>query len=281
MAEDNHINQVTDYYHTHPINERQILEKLTLAGVDLARLSEDVLQNHDQDHFGGIEANDVLAGLAGIGAASHVLDVCSGMGGPARYLAHNYGCRVTGIDLTESRVASATKLTTMAGLSDQVSFHCGNALKNPFPDQTFDVAIGQEAFCHIPRKAQLIAECVRVLKIGGRIAFTDIIEREGMTEAARRRLQREMTFTELQTFGGYRQLLEDAGCSVLQTEDLGAPWTGILKKRLEMYRGLKEPTVARFGAAHFEKWDDAYSFFVGRYETGELGGGRFVASRGR
>ncbi len=281
MSEDRHIDHVTTYYHTHPINEQQILDKLRREGVDLTRVSEDVLQQYDQDHFGGVAANEVLAGLARIEADTHVLDVCSGMGGPARYLAHNHGCRVTGLDLTESRVVSAGKLTRMAGLDDRVAFRHGNALDNPFPDKTFDVAIGQEAFCHIPDKALLIAECVRVLKVGGRIAFTDIVERNGMTEASRARLRREMTFTELQTLDGYRHLLEDAGCTVPHAEDLSAPWTDILKQRLEMYRGLKEPTVARFGAAHFQKWDDAYSFFVGCYETGELGGARLMARRER
>ncbi len=80
---------------------------------------------------------------------------------------------------------------------------------------------------------------------------------------------------------GYRRLLEHEGCTVLAAEDLSAPWTAILVDRLAMYRSLKDQTVTRFGADHFQKWDDAYSFFVGRYETGELGGGRFLARRDR
>lgn len=276
---DPHFDLVSDFFDAHPINEQQILEKLAQDNIDISRLSENILQNYDQDHYGGVEANDVLARFADVDDTSHVLDVCSGMGGPARYLAHNYGCRVTGIDLTESRVAGAIRLTRMVGLNEQVEFHCANALDNPFPDQTFDVVIGQEAFCHIPNKPLLMAQCVRVLKLGGRIAFTDVLERDRMAGDAREQLQRELAFMELETLESYRQLLEREGCSVLEAEDVSEPWRTILVARLAMYRSLKDQTVARFGAAHFEKWDNTYRFYVSLYETGELGGGRFLARR--
>ncbi len=281
MAGDAHRDQVVEFYDTHPIDERQILEKLARDGIALEGLSEDILQNYDQDHFGGAEVVDALARLAGIDETSDILDVCSGMGGPARYLAHNYGCRVTGIDLTRSRVAGAERLTRLTGLDGRVGFRAADALQNPFPDRRFDVVIGQEAFCHVPDKARLVAECVRVAKIGGRLAFTDILEGTGMTAEIRARLGREMAFTELETQDGYRRLLRANGCTVVEVEDLGAPWTQILRERLEMYRGLESQTVARFGAAHHRKWDDTYSFFVGLYETDELGGGRFLARRDR
>ena len=107
MTQDERIDGVVDFYDTHPINEQQIIDKLQRDGHDPLDVTEDVLQNYDQDHFGGIAANDALASLAGIDADSHVLDVCCGMGGPSRYLVHNYGCRITGIDLAESRINGA------------------------------------------------------------------------------------------------------------------------------------------------------------------------------
>jgi cyclopropane fatty-acyl-phospholipid synthase-like methyltransferase len=279
VTQNYHIKVVSEFYDVHPINEQQILEKLEQDDVDTSQLSENTLQNYDQDHYGGIEANSELARLAGLDENCHLLDVCSGMGGPARYQAHNYGCRVTGIDLTESRVAGAIRLTEMVGLSDRVTFQCVNALDNPFPDQSFDVVISQEAFCHIPKKSQLVNECVRVLKIGGRMAFTDILEQDRMTEEARERLQNEMMFVELETQAGYGQLLELDGCKVLEMQDVSEIWAEILVARLAMYRSLKGQTVARFGAAHFEKWDNAYDHFVGLFKTGELGGCRFLARR--
>ena len=267
-----HARDVVSFYDRHPINEQQILEKLQLDGIDLSRLNEDILQNYDMDHYDGVEAIDILAQGAGIAAASQVLDVASGMGGPARYLAHNYGCRVTGIDLTESRVEGAKRLTELAGLSDRVAFRTANALANPFPDQAFDVVIGQEAWCHIPEKEQLIAECVRVTRAGGHIAFTDILERGGLNSDDREKLRQGMGFADLGTLAGYLGLLAAA-------EDLSARWAVILRHRLEMYRSLEAQTVAQVGEATYRRWDDIYSLFVSSVENGHLGGGRFLARR--
>ena len=233
----------------------------------------------DQDHYGGTDAVDSLARLAGIDDNCHVLDVCSGMGGPARYLAHRYGCRVSGLDLTRSRVEAARNLTRMAGLEGLVDFRHGNALENPFADEDFDVVISQEAFAHIPDKARLISECVRVTRGGGQIVFTDILARDGLSEDLALRLGQEMRFAGLETEAGYAGLLRANGCDVLEIEILDRIWTELLVDRLAMYRGLKEPTVARFGAAQFETWDNAYGFFVDLFQAGKLGGCRIHARR--
>lgn len=279
MAEPATTGAVLDFYDTHPINERQILEKLRQDGHDPAHVTEDILKDYDQDHFGGVAANDALVRLACIDAGSHVLDVCCGMGGPSRYLAHTCGCRVTGIDMNAGRIDGARTLTAMAGLDGRVGFEIGNALAMPFGDGGFDVVISQEAFCHVPDKRRLVGECARVLKAGGRIAFTDILATARTDEATRARLGEEMTFQELGSLESYREALDEAGCTVESVEDLGEDWRVILVDRLAMYRRLKDQTVERFGLAHFEKWDRAYSFFVGLYQTGELGGGRFLARR--
>ncbi len=279
LTERTDIGSVIHFYETHPINEQQILHDLARDGIALDGLTEAVLQNYDQDHFGGLEAVDILAGKAGIGPDTHVLDVCSGMGGPARYLAHHRGCRVTGLDITLSRYQGAVRLTRMVGLDDRVEFRLGNALEMPFADASFDVVLGQEAFAHVPDKPRLIAECARVARPGGVVAFTDILRRPALTPDAEARLEREMTFLALASLDGYAQLLTDHGCTVVQRDDLSAWWTEILRQRLEMYRSLKATTVAKFGAGHFRTWDATYAFFVGLFAEGQLGGGRLVARR--
>lgn len=279
MTSEPQIGAVHEFYDSHPINEQQILEKLQRDGIDPDSVTEDILQNYDQDHFGGVEANDALASLAGIDESCLVLDVCCGMGGPSRYLAHNYGCRVTGIDLTESRIEGAKRLAAMAGLDNRVSFMQSDALEMPFADKTFDVLISQEAFCHIPDKARLIAQCARVLTPGGRLTFTDILITKNTSEETQKRLRKEMTFQELGSIESYRDSFSREGCTLAAYHDLSDEWRQVLVDRLVMYRGLKDQTIERFGKSHFEKWDSAYSFFVSLYETGELGGGRFLAIR--
>ena len=270
---------VIAYYDTHPINEQQILHTLAARGIALDGLTEEILKDHDQDHFGGLEANDLLIAKAGIAREHIVLDVCSGMGGPARYVALRVGCRVVGLDFTESRHLAAQRLTKLVGLDHLVSFRHGNALEMPFADASFDAVIGQEAWCHVPEKPRLIAECARVVKPGGVIAFTDILRKAALSEPEMARLTREMTFPTLESFEGYAALLESRGCDVLVRDDSSEHWARILLQRLAMYRGLEDETVRKFGADHFHKWDRMYSFFVGLYQEGKLGGGRFVARR--
>jgi ubiquinone/menaquinone biosynthesis C-methylase UbiE len=274
-----HSQDVVAFYDAHPINEQQILNTLRARGIALEGLTEEVLKDHDQDHFGGTPANDILATQAGLAAHHHVLDVCSGMGGPARYLAMRVGCRVTGLDFTESRHRGAQHLTTLVKLDHLVTFRHGNALDMPFPDASFDAVIGQEAWCHVPDKPRLIAECARVVKPGGVIAFTDILRRGDLSQQEMARLSAEMTFPTLETLDGYAALLERHGCTLRTRDDLSDEWARILVQRLAMYRGLREETTAKFGAEHFERWDRTYAFFVGLYGDGKLGGGRFVASR--
>jgi cyclopropane fatty-acyl-phospholipid synthase-like methyltransferase len=279
MANTAHSNLVNVFYNTHPISESQVLDKLAQTGADTSILTVEVLQHHDQDHFGGLAATEALAHHAQINESTHVLDLCCGLGGPARYLAYHHGCRVTGVDMNTDRLAGAVRLTERTKLQDRVLFHHANALQTGLADETFDVIVSQEAFCHIPNKKTLITECVRLLKTGGRIVYTDILARNSMTNEIRGRLENEMVFSELSTLEQYCHLLEEKGCQVVEVEDLSDNWAQILVDRLAMYRSLKEQTVSSFGLAHFQKWDRTYSFFVGLYRSGELGGGRFVAHK--
>ena len=279
MANTTHSNLVNVFYNTHPISESQVLNKLEQTGADTSILTVELLQHHDQDHFGGLAATDALARHAKINESTHVLDLCCGLGGPARYLAYHHGCRVTGVDMNTDRLAGAVRLTERTKLQDRVLFHHANALQTGLADETFDAIVSQEAFCHIPNKKTLITECVRLLKPGGRMVYTDILARNPMTREIRSRLENEMAFSELSTLEQYCHLLEEKSCQVVEVEDLSDDWAQILIDRLAMYRSLKEQTVSSFGLAHFQKWDRTYSFFVDLYRSGELGGGRFVARK--
>jgi sarcosine/dimethylglycine N-methyltransferase len=270
---------VIQFYDTHPINEDEILAKLRARGDDPDKLTQDQLKDFDQDHYGGIDVVDALAERAGIQASHHVLDVCSGMGGPARWLAHRIGCRVTGLDFTLSRVEAARRLTRRVGLDGRVDFRHGDATAMPFEAGAFDVAISQEAWLHVPDKKAVIRECARVLKPGGTLAFTDVTLRSPLDAEEESRMAAEMHAPGVASVDRYLALLRDNGLQLAGNEDLSAMWTDTLVKRLAMYRGLRDTTVAKFGQAHFAAWDRTYSFFVGLFTTGKLGGARIVAHK--
>jgi ubiquinone/menaquinone biosynthesis C-methylase UbiE len=270
---------VIRFYDTHPINEDEILAKLAARGVNLDTLTEVELKDFDQDHYGGIEVVDLLAERAVLRRTHHVLDVCSGMGGPARWLAHRIGCRVTGLDVTKSRVDSAQRLTQRVRLDHLVDFIHGDATAMPLPDAAYDVVISQEAWAHIPEKSQVVVESARVVKPGGVIAFTDVTLRTPLTLEEESRIAAEMHTPGVATPERYLELLRENQCAITSCEDLSAEWTEVLVNRLEMYRTLRDTTVAKFGEAHFTSWDRTYSFFVGLFVSGKLGGVCIVAQR--
>jgi ubiquinone/menaquinone biosynthesis C-methylase UbiE len=248
-------------------------------GGDLHGLSADDLFDFDQDHYGGLAAVDALARRAGIGAGSRVLDVCAGLGGPARFLATRLACRVVGIELNPGRAAGACRLTERVGLGALVRIVRGDATRLPFARAVFASCLSQEALLHIPDKAAVLAECHRVLVPGGRLAFTDWIAHPGLAGGERRRLEVWMAATTLQTLESYRALLGRAGFRAVEAEDLSGEWRPLLRRRVEMYRALRPDTVTRLGEARYQDYDQLYAFFVGLVEDGKLGGGRFTATR--
>ena len=279
MTGDLRLRAVEHFYDFHPISAQQIFDAVAARGIAREHITEEVLQRHDQDHYGGTAAVDRLMGEAGVTAADRVLDICSGLGGPARYLAWKAGCQVTGLDLTASRVEGATALTEAAGLADMVQFRQGNALALPFADAAFTLAISQEAFAHIPDKPALVAGIARVLQPGGRLVFSDILSRERLGADDARRLFDGMRFSEIATEADYRGWLHAAGMHVVSATDLSEEWTRILVERHAMYRSLREQTVARLGLEHFERYDQAYEHFVGLYRSGVLAGALFHVRR--
>lgn len=133
----------------------------------------------DQFHTRGILATVELAHAAGLDRATRVLDVGCGIGGPARYLAATFGCKVTGIDLSPGFIDAATYLTARCGLSDRVTLHVGDALHLPFEDATFDAVFLQHVAMNIEDRGPLYAEVRRILALQGRFVTYDLVLRRG------------------------------------------------------------------------------------------------------
>lgn len=133
----------------------------------------------DQFHTGGLAATMQLGELLSPARNDAVLDVGAGLGGPARALAATYGCRVTGIDLSDAFVEAAGVLTARAGLGERVEVVAGDASALPFPAATFDAAIMLHVAMNVEDRASLYAGIRRVLRDGGRFLTYDVIARGG------------------------------------------------------------------------------------------------------
>jgi ubiquinone/menaquinone biosynthesis C-methylase UbiE len=149
--------------------------ELRRNGIDPQRVTIDQLAPVDNYHAYRLAGTLALARAAGITSADRVLDVGGGIGGPARQLAHRFGCRVTVLDLTAEYCAVGQTLTEWTDLTDLVSFVNASGLEMPYDAATFDVAWTQHASMNIADKAGLYREIARVVRPGGRFAFFDML----------------------------------------------------------------------------------------------------------
>lgn len=155
--------------------EERILAALAGAGVDVAHLRAGDLEAVDEFHIGGVAATRDLIGQLGLKPGARLLDIGSGIGGPARFVANNAGVDVTGIDLTQSYVDIATSLSRRTGMAGKTHFVQGSALDMPFAKAGFDAAMILHVGMNLPDKAKLMSEAARVLKPGGVFAVYDVM----------------------------------------------------------------------------------------------------------
>jgi SAM-dependent methyltransferase len=167
------IPQISEHYASGNLAQR-LAEALSKDGIDPERATVRDLAPYDQFHGRGLEATEELVTTLEIDASHHVLDVGSGIGGPARYFANRFGCQVTGIDLTDEFCEVARLFTERAGLQEHVKFEQGNALNMPFSDSTFDGAYSMNVSMNIADKGALFREIHRVLRSGSWLALSEV-----------------------------------------------------------------------------------------------------------
>lgn len=153
----------------------KIVDALRASGLDPDNLAADALSGVEEFHLGGRTASVAVAKALGLGPASQVLDVGSGIGGPARTLAQEFGCRVVGVDLTPEFVSAATELSQMVGLGEQTTFTVGSATNLDFPDGRFDAVTLFHVGMNLPDKPAVLRELARVLRSGGAVAIYDLM----------------------------------------------------------------------------------------------------------
>lgn len=196
-----------------------IADALRKAGKDLGTLTATDLAAVDEFHVRGRPATLELAQSLNLTAASELLDIGSGLGGPARTVAETFGCHVTGIDLTPAFCEAATALSGWVKLGDRVSFQQGDATSLPFPDARFDAAMTLHVAMNIAAKDRMYAEARRVLKPGGRFGVFDILQGEGGEVLYPVPWAREASISYLATPRAMQALLTGAGFEILETRD--------------------------------------------------------------
>ena len=170
--------KVREHYSAASLTDR-IKSALATVAPESETLTVAQLAPLDQFHIRGILATAELAGAAGLESSTRVLDIGCGIGGPARYLAATFGCKVTGVDLSPGFIDAATYLTARCKLSDRVAFQIADALHLPFEDAAFDTVLLQHVAMNIEARTALYAGVGRILTPGGRFATYDLVLRDG------------------------------------------------------------------------------------------------------
>jgi SAM-dependent methyltransferase len=250
-----------------------VLARLQRERGDLAGMQPSELWPRDQDHYGGLPANEALAQCAMLGPERRIADFCAGLGGPARYYAHVYGVEVAAIELTPARAAGAKRLNELVGLADRVRVVQGDVVSTGLSDGEMDAVVSQEAFLHLPDKASVLREAHRILRPGGRLAFTDLIRNGALAPPDADLLWEGMAIQPAETRDSYRALLAASGFAIAQLEDL----TEVLRQRFAMYQVMRREAEAAGAPTGSDAFHRSYARYAELFEARQLGGLRATA----
>ena len=210
----------------------RLLKSLQEVGYDLGRLSAADLITFDELHVMGRQATVELGRLAGLTDAMRVLDIGSGLGGSARTLAAEFGCHVTGVDMSAEFVEAARVLSEQVGLAERVDFRHGDALNLPFEGNQFDAAFMIHVNMNIADKKGLFAEAGRVLKPGGKLVLWEIFKTAEPDLAYPVPWAEDESFSFLIPMAEMVALIEVAGFSLYQVDDATAEAAEWVRARL-------------------------------------------------
>lgn len=217
-----------ELYKNHPLRRETILARIrdqrkSLDGISELDLASDPQSAiTDQNHVGGIGFVVQLAKAARIHSATRVVDLGCGLGGSMRVLSYLYGCKATGYDVSEERIAEARELTHLVNLEAFAEFRHADLMTCQVPTAQFDVIWGQSSWTHIQHKNEFLNKWADGLKSGGTIAFEDLfLQREPAvgTEAALAQFEAD-SMSKVVGLQKWKQILADCGFTVITEEDL-------------------------------------------------------------
>jgi cyclopropane fatty-acyl-phospholipid synthase-like methyltransferase len=231
----------------------------------------------DQWHYHGTDAIRAAAEQLGLGPASRVLEIGSGIGGPARYLAHSTGCHVTALELQPKVHALAADLTQRCGLAGRVLHVCGDALVCPMEDRAFDAVVSWLAVLHITDRRRLYARLARTLRRGGWCYVEDLCMRAPFAAQDLRDL-REVVFGV--SVSGIEEQVADmvaAGFVDVVAADETADWAPYAGTRLTAWQADHANYALAHGEGAYAAQELFYAVIARLFASGSMGGVRLVA----
>mmetsp|Transcript_2424 Transcript_2424/g.3401 ORF Transcript_2424/g.3401 Transcript_2424/m.3401 type:complete len:311 (+) Transcript_2424:151-1083(+) len=250
------------------------------------------MSNFDSMHYGG---NDAVQSALDYfttktnNAKLTILDIGSGFGGPARYIASQSAHTVVAVELQEDIHSKAMEWTKRCGLSSKVSHVCGDILTSINDEGSFDAIVSWLTFLHIPNKQELFKVCYQMLKSNSNnndngdssshLFIEDYYQKEPFTNDELTSLQNDVYCNDLPTKEEYIQALESNGFSDIVFEDMTKEWITFVQSRLESFVSDKERFVSLHGEATHDKLYHFYDAVHVLFQGTHLGGVRISATK--
>ena len=237
------------------------------------------LSRFDQFHYHGTDAIDISIKKLGINDKSKILDVGSGIGGPARYIANKTGSEITAIELQSDQNNLANTLTKRCGLSNKVTHICGDILDYDFKNKKFDAVVSWLTLYHIPNHEILLNKLYDLLNSNGFFYTEDITSRIKLSDDEIKEIEKEIYGKHLPNFDKYISNLEKNGFKLIYSEDMSSSWTEFTKERIIQFNSEKERNIRVHGKEVVDSLNSFYNFVGKYYSNGKLGGIRFLAKK--
>ena len=242
-------------------------------------LTVDELSAFDQLHYHGTQALDVAMAMIGVDGQQRWLEIGSGLGGPARYLAAYSDAHVTALELQQDQHEVAIGLTARCGLEGRVEHVCGNFLEFERAPGSFEAIVSWLALYHIPERQRLLENCHRLLVPGGRFYTEDLTARGDIGDTQRKLLERDLYAITLPHINEYKQDLVNAGFEVEICTSMSSDWAEFVRVRLAAYRADRARHLRVHGEAAVNAMTEFYSAVNRHFQSGKLGGVRLCARK--
>jgi tocopherol O-methyltransferase len=193
---------------------------------------------------------DAVTSPAGIMAGDVIVDAGCGIGGPAIFLAQRFGCRVIGVNISELQLEIAKRKLKQAGLAHLIDFRYGDCSQNiPLDDSSANAIVNIESACHYSNRPAFVRECVRILKVGGRLAACDWVASDRISSDLYKEFIQPVcdawSLKSLETPDSYRGLLKTEGLEILSMTELSDGIKANMDFREKFYTSEVKDTVLK------------------------------------
>ena len=275
MERNSNIKSMKLYNHV----DRIYNELKELGKNDSEPLLVEELTDFDQLHYYGTEAIDFSINKIGIDSNMTILEIGSGIGGPARYIANKTGATVIALELQSDQNEIALDLTERCGLSKNVKHVCGDFLTYDWEGKKFDAIVSWLTLYHIFEHKILLQKCFDSLQPGGFFYAEDLFSRKPFNKEELSELLKDIYGNYLPDIQTYKSEIEKIGFNLIFCQDMSDEWTKFTRNRYLSYNQQKDRHLRVHGAEIYNSINSFYAFIDRYFAKGKLGGIRVIAKK--